>query len=128
MDVSSYVRVKTFQIFAKLAEAVKPKMPKHRLAMTRAATGALDDKTATVRKAATHLLIQLLGTHPYGMIDGGKLDKLHCQTEYEKLSKDIAKFDDAIGKAVEINENGAEASEEDEEEQENEGTSKKSKK
>lgn len=96
--------------------------------MTRAATGALDDKTATVRKAATHLLIQLLDTHPYDMIDGGKLDKLHCQKEYDKISADIAKFDEAIGKAVEINQNGSEASEEDDDDQENEGTPKKLKK
>jgi len=99
MDMSSYVRTKVLSVLAKLCD-LKFKFPKQRLAITRAAVAALEDKGATVRKGAAALLVRLLVTHPY-LTNGGFLDLKVWEADYHLIKDELAKVEDAMGKAVE---------------------------
>lgn len=120
MDVSSYVRTKVLSVLSKCCD-LKHKFPKQRLAITRAAIAALEDKAATVRKGAGALLVKLLVTHPYGLMHGGFLELDVWEAEYQVVKRDLAKVDDAMGKAVERTEGDEEGDEEEDGEGEEEG-------
>ncbi|RDB27013.1 Condensin complex subunit 1 [Hypsizygus marmoreus] len=107
MDMSSYVRAKVLTVLSKLCD-LRMKFPKQRLQVTRAAVSALEDKVATVRKGAAALLVKLLVTHPYGLMYGGFLELDVWEAEYNDVKAKLAKVEDAMGKAVERNEDGEE--------------------
>ncbi|KIL63463.1 hypothetical protein M378DRAFT_107274 [Amanita muscaria Koide BX008] len=119
LDISTYVRAKVLSVFVKLCE-LKNKFPKQRLAITRAAVGALEDKAATVRKNAVALLIKLMSTHPWGLIHGGTLALETFETQYKAVKEQLEKVEGAIGKAVEQQQDNDDDDEEDEEENEGE--------
>ncbi|KAJ4490288.1 non-SMC mitotic condensation complex subunit 1-domain-containing protein [Lentinula aciculospora] len=98
-DSTSYVRTKVLAVLTRLAR-IKRKFPKQRLRVTKEAVGALEDKTPTVRKNAITLLIELLHTHPYGMVDGGRLS-LDVFTEgYAKVKKELDEIENAAHQRV----------------------------
>ncbi|KAM6490435.1 hypothetical protein JOM56_014108 [Amanita muscaria] len=113
LDISTYVRAKFLSVFVKPCE-LKNKFPKKRLAITRAAVGALEDIAATVCKNAVALLIKLISTHPWGLIHGGTLT---FETQYKAVKKQLEKVEGAIGKAVEQQQDD----DDEEDEEENEG-------
>ncbi|KAI0320936.1 non-SMC mitotic condensation complex subunit 1-domain-containing protein [Amylostereum chailletii] len=125
LDLSSYVRTKVSVILAKLCD-LPVKFPKQRLAITRAAVNALEDKTANVRKAAISLLIRLILTHPYGLMHGGLLGQAEWEKRYEQVAKELQVVEEKVEKAIEITQNAEAGDEEDadddddEEEDENE--------
>lgn len=100
LDLSSYVRTKVLSTLAKLCD-LPVKFPKQRLAITKAAVDSLEDKTATVRKSAVQLLVQLIVTHPYGLIHGGLLSLQEWEERYQETCRELKKVEDVIGKAVE---------------------------
>jgi len=107
-DLSSYVRTKDLAVLTKLCD-LPAKFPKQRLDMTKLAVGMLEDKVATVRKNALTLLSQLVITHPYGLMHGGLMARKDWEEHYDKVSKDLKKMEDIVGKAVENAEEAAEA-------------------
>ncbi|KAF5368830.1 hypothetical protein D9758_003038 [Tetrapyrgos nigripes] len=119
-DVSAFVRTKVLQVCIKLCDA-KKKFPKHRLAMTNAAVAALEDKSPSVRKPAISLLVQLMCTHPYGMVHGGTLEKSLFKKEFEEVEAEFEKVEAQMRTAM-----GADAEEPEEEDEE--GKKKKKKK
>ncbi|OSD04955.1 hypothetical protein PYCCODRAFT_1385425, partial [Trametes coccinea BRFM310] len=132
LDLSSYVRVKVLSTLAKLCD-VNTKFPQQRLAMTRAAVDALEDKASGVRKAAVSLLVRLILTHPYSLY-GGYLSETEWKAQYETEAAILAKMEGEVGKAVERaedeGEDDSQAGEEDEEgedEEDEEGTNKRRK-
>lgn len=131
LDNSGYVRAKVFNVLSKIVNIKTYKFPKYRLQMASHAAGALDDKLATVRKAAISLLKELLLTHPYGELHGGTLQREMWQTEYEGVVAKLNKYEGAVGNVVK-NPEGELDGEEDEEEQEGggdeDGSSRKRKK
>lgn len=100
MDMSSYVRTKVLSTLAKLCE-IPIKFPKQRLAITKVAVDSLEDKTSTVRKGAVMLLVQLIYTHPYGLIHGGYLSLQEWEQRYQETCNELKSLEDIIGKAVE---------------------------
>ena len=119
MDTSSYVRVKVLSTLAKLCDGSQ-KFPQQRLAMTRAAVEALEDKTASVRKSAVSLLVRLILTHPYGMY-GGLLSETEWKAQYKEVSDMLEKMEGNLGKAVERNDAEESQAENDEDEDEEDG-------
>jgi len=107
-DLSSYVRTKDLAVLTKLCD-LPAKFPKQRLDMSKLAVGMLEDKVATVRKNALTLLAQLVITHPYGLMHGGLMARKDWEEHYDKVSKDLKKMEDIVGKAVENAEEAAEA-------------------
>ncbi|KAF9479751.1 hypothetical protein BDN70DRAFT_833871 [Pholiota conissans] len=107
LDISPYVRSKVFNVFSKLT-GLKFRIPKQRLHITSAAVGALDDKSASVRKAAAALLGQLLLTHPYGLTHGGMLNRDAWAADYEEVIAKLQKIEGAMGNVVQnpVNEEG----------------------
>ena len=101
LDISAFVRTKVFQILAKLCD-LPVKFPKQRLAITRAAVNALEDKSPTVRKAATSLIIRLILTHPYGLMHGGLPSQAEWEQRYEEVAKELERVEDKVEKAMEI--------------------------
>lgn len=99
LDLSSYVRVKVLSTLARLCDGIA-KFPQQRLAMTRAAVDALEDKASSVRKAAVSLLVRLILTHPYG-IYGGYLSETEWKEKYEHEAHILAQMEGEVGKAVE---------------------------
>jgi len=99
-DLSSYVRTKDLAVLTKLCD-LPAKFPKQRLDMTKLAVGMLEDKVATVRKNALTLLSQLVITHPYGLMHGGLMARKDWEEHYDKVSKELKKMDDIVGKVVE---------------------------
>jgi condensin complex subunit 1 len=118
LDVSSYVRAKVLAVFVKLCD-VPVKFPKQRLAMTRAATAALEDKAAGVRKGSLALLERLVETHPYGLMHGGLLGLVEWEERYRYVKAELEKVEGRIGNAVE-REEGEAPDEEDENEEDSE--------
>ena len=59
LDLSSYVRTRVLSTMAKLCD-LPVKFPKQRLNITKAAVECLEDKSASVRKAAVTLLVKLI--------------------------------------------------------------------
>jgi len=100
LDVSSYVRSKVFSVLSRLCD-LPVKFPKQRLAMTRAAVDALEDKAASVRKAAVILLVKLVVTHPYGLMHGGLLGLNEWEERYQKVKEELEKVEETVGKVVE---------------------------
>lgn len=120
LDISSYVRARVMVVLAKLCDGnSNAKFPQQRLAMTRAAVEALEDKTSSVRKGAITLLERLILTHPYGMY-GGPLSEREWKERYQEVNDLLAKMEGAVGKAVERQEEeeASQAGEGDEEEEE----------
>jgi condensin complex subunit 1 len=97
LDVSSYVRVKVLAALTRLCDIRSSKFPKQRLAVTRAAVGALEDKAAMVRKSAAALLVRLLLTHPYGVVHGGMLTLEVWEEEYRALKAELGRLEAAVG-------------------------------
>ena len=139
LDLSTYVRTKVLAVLTKLCE-MQVKFPKQRLAMTRAATVALEDKAAGVRKGAIVLIMKLIETHPYGTFHGGLLGLSEWEERYRGVKEELAKVGGGVGNAVEVEgdqqsdtgaeneqENGEEA-EDDAEEAEGDATPKRRKK
>ncbi|KJA17627.1 hypothetical protein HYPSUDRAFT_146327 [Hypholoma sublateritium FD-334 SS-4] len=125
LDVSPYIRAKVFAVLARIIDVKKFRFPKQRLLITSSAVAALDDKSATVRKAAAALLGHLILTHPYYHTHGGSLQRELFAENYKEVTDKLAKIESAMGKAVnnEDNEHAAaetEAEEEEEEEEEEE--------
>jgi condensin complex subunit 1 len=116
LDLSSYVRARVLQVLSRLLD-LPVKFPKERLATTRAAISALEDKAATVRKNAIFLIVRLITTHPYGLMHGGLLGLGEWQERYEQILEELGKVEAKVGKVVERAEG------EDEEEDEEEGNS-----
>ncbi|KAI0684926.1 non-SMC mitotic condensation complex subunit 1-domain-containing protein [Cytidiella melzeri] len=121
LDLSSYVRTKVLSTLSKLCD-LPVKFPKQRLAITKVAVDSLEDKTATVRKSAVMLLVQLIVTHPYGLMHGGLLGLREWEERYQDTCKQLKAVEDVIGKAVERAEgdqgaNGEDGSAQDEEEE-----------
>ncbi|PCH34948.1 hypothetical protein WOLCODRAFT_155593 [Wolfiporia cocos MD-104 SS10] len=100
LDLSSYVRTKVLSTLARLCD-LPVKLPKQRLAATRAAADALEDKAASVRKAAVALLVRLVVTHPYGLIHGGPLQLGEWEDRYRDVCEQLAKVEGVVGNAVE---------------------------
>ncbi|KAJ3506594.1 hypothetical protein NLJ89_g6784 [Agrocybe chaxingu] len=121
LDNSSYVRSKVFVVIAKLFNITSFKFPKIRLQATTAAVGALDDKNASVRKAAAALLVQLLLTHPYLVPFGGLLQREMWEAEYKDKVERLEKIEGSVGNVVQNAEEEAEGNTE-------EGKKKKKKK
>lgn len=107
-DLSSYVRTKDLAVLTKLCD-LPAKFPKQRLDMSKLAVAMLEDKVATVRKNALTLLSQLVITHPYGLMHGGLMARKDWEEHYDKVSKDLKKMEDIVGKAVENAEEAGEA-------------------
>ena len=99
MDVSSYVRTKVLSVLSKLCD-LPVKFPKQRLALTRAAVGALEDKASGVRKGAAGLLVKLLLTHPYGLMHGGMLALEEWEGRYKVVKEELAKVEEGMGNVV----------------------------
>ncbi|KAI9068415.1 hypothetical protein FKP32DRAFT_1587688 [Trametes sanguinea] len=119
LDLSSYVRVKVLATLAKLCD-VNTKFPQQRLAMTRAAVDALEDKASGVRKAAVSLLVRLILTHPYSLY-GGYLSETEWKAQYETEAAILAKMEGEVGKAVERAEDEGEDESQAGEDEEDEG-------
>jgi len=131
LDNSGYVRAKVFNVLAKIVNIKTYKFPKYRLQMVSHAAGALDDKLATVRKAAISLLKELLLTHPYGAPHGGTLQRETWETAYEVVVTKLEKFEGAVGNVVKNSEgemDGDEDGDEQEEGDDEDGSSRKRKK
>lgn len=99
-DLSSYVRTKVLAVLTKLCD-LPAKFPKQRLDMSKLAVGMLEDKVATVRKNALTLLSQLVITHPYGLMHGGLMVRKDWEEHYDKVSEELKKMEDIVGRAVE---------------------------
>ncbi|KAK7433641.1 condensin complex non-SMC subunit Cnd1 [Stygiomarasmius scandens] len=95
LDVVAHVRTKVLNVCSKLCDA-KLKFPKQRLAMTNAAIAALEDKSPLVRKPALSLLIKLILTHPWGMVQGGMLEIDVFQKQYEEIKAELQKIQDQM--------------------------------
>jgi condensin complex subunit 1 len=95
LDLSSYVRSKVFTVLSRLCD-LPVKFPKQRLAITRAAVGALEDKVAGVRKNATSLIVKLIVTHPYGLMHGGLLGMQEWEDRYREVLKELQKTEKAL--------------------------------
>ncbi|KAH9939915.1 non-SMC mitotic condensation complex subunit 1-domain-containing protein [Amylocystis lapponica] len=100
LDLSSYVRTKVFAVLARLCD-LRVKFPQQRLAVTRAAVDALEDKAAGVRKGAVGLLVRLVVTHPYGLVHGGPLGLQEWEEHYRAISAEIRELEGVVGKSVE---------------------------
>ena len=110
LDLSSYVRTKVFTVLARLCD-LPVKFPKQRLAIARAAVGALEDKGAGVRKSAVALLVRLVVTHPYGLMHGGLLGLKEWENRYQTVAVELAKVEKTLGNAVAGDDDGDEAGE-----------------
>ncbi|KAF8493475.1 non-SMC mitotic condensation complex subunit 1-domain-containing protein [Russula emetica] len=95
LDLSSYVRSKVFTVLNRLCD-LPVKFPKQRLAITRAAVAALDDKVAGVRKNAISLIVKLIMTHPYGLMHGGLLGLQEWEERYRDVMAELQKTQKAL--------------------------------
>ncbi|KAF5330160.1 hypothetical protein D9611_010625 [Ephemerocybe angulata] len=119
LDTNAYVRTKIFTVLTRLCEVCDNKFPRQRLKMTGRAIIALEDKSATVRKGALGLLVQLLLSHPYNMPFGGPLRKEEWKREFDERGRQL----EAVGRVGD-----AIANREEDEGEEEEGKSKKKRK
>ena len=95
LDLSSYVRSKVFTVLNRLCD-LPVKFPKQRLAITRAAVAALEDKVAGVRKNAISLIVKLIMTHPYGLMHGGLLGMQEWEERYREVMTELQKTEKAL--------------------------------
>jgi condensin complex subunit 1 len=100
LDLSSYVRTKVLSVLSQLCD-LPVKFPKQRLAVTRAAVAALEDKAAGVRKGAVMLLVRLVVTHLYGLMHGGLLGLEEWEERYRAVKEELEKAEGGLGKAIE---------------------------
>jgi condensin complex subunit 1 len=89
-DLSSYVRSKVFTVLSRLCD-LPVKFPKQRLAITRAAVSALEDKVAGVRRNGISLIVKLMVTHPHGLMHGGLLGMEEWEDRYREMVKELQK-------------------------------------
>ncbi|KAH9963997.1 non-SMC mitotic condensation complex subunit 1-domain-containing protein [Lactifluus volemus] len=95
LDLSSYVRSKVFTVLSRLCD-LPVKFPKQRLAITRAAVSALEDKVAGVRRNAISLIVKLMVTHPYGLMHGGLLGMEEWEVRYREVVKELQKTEKVL--------------------------------
>ncbi|KAI9508585.1 non-SMC mitotic condensation complex subunit 1-domain-containing protein [Russula earlei] len=95
LDLSSYVRSKVFTVLGRLCD-LPVKFPKQRLAITRAAVAALEDKVAGVRKNAITLVVKLIVTHPYGLMHGGLLGMQEWDDRYRDVLNELQRTEKAL--------------------------------
>ena len=95
LDLSSYVRSRVFSVLSRLCD-LPVKFPKQRLAITRAAVAALEDKVAGVRKNAISLIVKLIVTHPYGLMHGGLLGVREWEERYRDVMEELQKTKKAL--------------------------------
>jgi condensin complex subunit 1 len=95
LDISSYVRSKVLTVLSRLCD-LPVKFPKQRLAITRAAVTALEDKVALVRKNAISLIVKLIVTHPYGLMHGGLLGMKEWEERYREVMAELQKTEKAL--------------------------------
>ena len=88
--------MQVFKVLARLCD-LSAKYPQQRLAITRAAVDALEDKTSSVRKNAISLLERLILTHPYGMY-GGLLSETEWKEKYKEASDTLEKMEARLGR------------------------------
>ncbi|KAH9982965.1 hypothetical protein BGW80DRAFT_1441454 [Lactifluus volemus] len=96
LSISSYVRSKVFTVLSRLCD-LPVKSPKQRLAITRAAVSALEDKVAGVRRNAISLIVKLMVTHPYGLMHGGLLG-MEWEDRYREVVKELQKTEKYHGR------------------------------
>lgn len=120
LDISPYIRAKVFAVLARIIDVKKFRFPKQRLLITSSAVAALDDKSATVRKAAAALLGHLILTHPYYHTHGGSLQRELFADNYKEVTDKLAKIESAMGKAVNNEDNEHAAAEAETEEEDGE--------
>ncbi|KAF6764466.1 condensin [Ephemerocybe angulata] len=121
LDTNAYVRTKIFTVLTRLCEVPDTKFPRQRLKMTARAIVALEDKSATVRKGALGLLVQLLLSHPYNVPFGGPLRKEEWKREFEEKGRQL----EAVGR---VGDAIANANPEEDEGEEGEGKKRRKKK
>ncbi|KAH9953728.1 hypothetical protein BGW80DRAFT_1513676 [Lactifluus volemus] len=95
LDFSSYVRSKVFTILSRLCD-LPVKFPKQRLAITRIAVSALEDKVAGVRRNAIWLIVKLMVTHPYGLMHSGLLGMEEWEDRYREVMKELQKTEKVL--------------------------------
>jgi condensin complex subunit 1 len=105
-DLNTYVRARVYQVFSRLLD-LELKFPKQRLAITTSAISALEDKAATVRKAAISLLTKLMVTHPFG-IHGGHLELSEWQVKYDEIVKELRAIEKNINQVMGTTDEGEE--------------------
>ena len=116
LDLSSYVRSKVFTVLNRLCD-LPIKFPKQRLAITRVAVAALEDKVAGVRKNVTSLIVKLIVTHPYGLKHGGLLRMHEWEERYREVVQELQKVERALDDTLA----GTDADKEEEGEQQADG-------
>ncbi|TIB99587.1 hypothetical protein E3Q18_01468 [Wallemia mellicola] len=89
LDNNSYVRSKVIQTYLKLVE-LPTKFPKQRIELLESTIRHLSDKSSTVRKNATSLIIKLILTHPYGMLHGGRLNQKEWMERLQSVDTQLA--------------------------------------
>lgn len=101
LDNNSYVRATIFKVLTKVCESGAQNIGKLRLKITSHAVMALEDKSASVRKAAITLLIQLLETHPFGVLTRhkGKLRRDEFMKDYDEAKAQLQQYE-SLGDAV----------------------------
>ena len=115
LDLSSYVRTRTFATLSRLlsppsqtntptpAAAPQPHTrlpypsPAQRLAITAAAHTALTDKAASVRRAAVGVLGALVCTHPYGIVHGGLMGLGEWEERYRGVKGELETAEKGVG-------------------------------
>jgi len=95
LDLSSYVRSKVLTVLNRLCD-LPVKFPKQRLAITRAAVTALEDKVLSVRKNAISLIVNLITSHPYGLMHGGLLGMQEWEERYRDVMAELQKTEKAL--------------------------------
>ncbi|KAH9976291.1 hypothetical protein BGW80DRAFT_1292568, partial [Lactifluus volemus] len=71
-----------------------------RLAITRAAVSALEDKVAGVRRNAISLIVRLMVTHPYGLMHSGLLEMEEWEDRYREMVKELQKTEKVLDDAL----------------------------
>ncbi|TIA88190.1 hypothetical protein E3P99_02731 [Wallemia hederae] len=100
LDNNSYVRSKVISTFLKIVE-LPTKFPKQRIELLETTIRHLSDKSSTVRKNATALIIKLILTHPYGMLHGGRLNEKEWQERLDVVEKELSSIAPKLDEAVE---------------------------
>ncbi|KAH9976338.1 non-SMC mitotic condensation complex subunit 1 [Lactifluus volemus] len=74
------------------------KFPKKRLAITRVAVSALEDKVAGVRRNGISLIVKLMVvvTHPYRLMHGGFLGMEEWEDRYREVVKELQKTEKVL--------------------------------
>lgn len=100
LDNSAWVRTKIFSVLSRLCDIEEAHFFERRPKMANLAVLALDDKVASVRKAALSLLIKLMESNPYGVDqrkpgakrEPGTLLRSHWMPKLEKAKEELKRF------------------------------------